>query len=100
MGGRFLASIVGSVIALGASLASQQQAPPTFRSSTDLVRLHVVVRDEQGRPVRGLTKDDFALLDSKKPHAIDIFEEVDRPIAPPALVPIEFPLDVADNRVA
>jgi VWFA-related protein len=88
------------ITALGVSLASQQ-APPVFRSKANLVRLHVVVRDAQGRPVHGLTKADFQIRDSKDPRAIDVFEEVSRPDDDqPALVPVGFPLDVADNRVA
>jgi VWFA-related protein len=90
---------IAAAIATGVTLSSQQ-APPTFRSRADLVQLHVVVRDADGRPVRGLTKDDFALLDAKQPRPIEIFEEVARPALPPALVPAEFPLDVADNRTA
>jgi hypothetical protein len=102
MGGRTLALTLAGALALEATLASQQQAPLTFRSSAELVRLHVVVRDGQGRPVPGLTKDDFALLDSKQPRAIELFEEVSRPAAalPSPIVPAVFPLDVADNRTA
>ena len=36
------------------------QTPPTFRSNTELVEVDVAVTDAQGRPIRGLTKDDFA----------------------------------------
>lgn len=100
MGARTLAVTVVGAVALGASSASQQTTP-TFRSSADLVRLHVVVRDAEGRPVRGLTKADFALLDSSRPRVIDLFEEVARPMdGPPPIVPAAFPLDVADNRSA
>src|SRR5687767_527540 len=100
MGGRSLALTVAGALALGAPLASQQA--PTFRSKADLVRLHVVVRDDQGRAVHGLTKADFALLDTQQPRTIEIFEEVSRPAAalPRPIVPAVFPLDVADNRTA
>ena len=44
-------------------LAAQQppQAPPTFRSSVTLVTVDVVVLDHDGRPVPGLTADDFQI---------------------------------------
>ena len=90
---------VAAAIAAGASLSSQQ-APPVFRSKANLVQLHVVVRDADGRPVHGLTSADFSVVDVKKPRDVAMFEEVSRPPAPPALVPVTFPLDVADNRVA
>jgi hypothetical protein len=35
---------------------------PTFRSRADLVQLDVLVLDEQGEPVRGLTAADFTVL--------------------------------------
>lgn len=100
MGSRLLALTVAGALALGASPASQQ-AQQTFRSKTNLVQLHVIVRDAEGRPVRGLSKADFSLFDSKKPRVIDVFEEVSRPeVDQPSLVPASFPLDVADNRAA
>ena len=104
MGGRTLVLTITGALALGASPASQrpQQTPPTFRSKADLVRLHVVVRDDQGRPVHGLTKDDFAVLDLKQPRVIEVFEEVSQQAAPrpEPIVPVTFPIDVADNRTA
>ena len=38
-----------------------QQAPPTFRSSITLVTVDVVVLDQDGKPVPGLTADDFQI---------------------------------------
>jgi VWFA-related protein len=53
-----------------------QTPQTTFRAKTDLVRLEVIVEDEDGRPVRGLTQADFTLIDRKKPQPISLFEEV------------------------
>jgi len=48
-------------------LSSRPYVPqPTIRVQTGMVDLEVVVRDNHGRPVPGLTKDDFILYDSRK----------------------------------
>ena len=47
------------------------QAP--IRIQTRLVQLEVVVRDNRGRPVPGLTKDDFTLYDAHKLREITSF---------------------------
>jgi len=45
--------------------------------------VNVVVTDKKGEPVRGLTKDDFTLLDSGKPQSISFFaEETNELMAP------------------
>jgi len=50
-----------------------------FRVNTNLVLVNVVVRDKQGNLVRGMTKDDFQLLEDGKPQTIADFgfEDVD-----------------------
>ncbi len=49
------------------------QASPTIRTETRMVQIDVEVRDGQGKPVAGLSKDDFTVADSGKPRAIQIF---------------------------
>jgi VWFA-related protein len=46
---------------------------PAVRVQTDLVLARVVVRDRQGRPVSGLDRSDFEILDNGKPQAITAF---------------------------
>lgn len=46
-------------------------APPA--SASHSIRLNVVVTDKSGNPVRGLTKQDFTLLDDKRPTAVHSF---------------------------
>ncbi len=49
-------------------------AIPTFKSTSRLVLLDVVVTDLNGQPVSGLTKSDFTVLEDKQPQSIVSFE--------------------------
>jgi VWFA-related protein len=66
------------VMALCAATLSGQQpqqppAPAVFRSSTAVVSVDVIVRDNQGNIVRGLTAADFTVLEDGKPQQIQTF---------------------------
>ncbi len=52
----------------------QDEPAPTLRSSSRLVLLDVVVLDSSGKPVTGLSRDDFTVLEDGKPQKIDSFE--------------------------
>jgi len=54
-----------------------QQRLPVFRAKTDLIQLDVVVLDKDGKPVRGLTQNDFTLLEDKTQQRIEGFTAVD-----------------------
>ncbi len=58
----------------------------TFQSKVNLVLVPVVVRDKNGKPVDGLTKEDFNLFDKGKAQTISRFsvEKASLKIAPPA----------------
>src|SRR6476469_8874026 len=90
-----------SVLTLAARpLAQSPQPAPVFRSNVELVEVDVVVRDEHGRPVRGLTKDDFRILEKQTPQPVATFVEVshDYPsltVTPGASTVVE---DIADNQ--
>ena len=47
-----------------------------FRAGVDLVTVDAIVVDNDGRPVTGLTADDFILSVDGKPRTIDAFELV------------------------
>jgi VWFA-related protein len=59
--------------------SAQDQKPPVFRSRIDLMQLDVTVLDRDGRPVRGLTKEDFSLLEDRTPQTIQGFAAIDVP---------------------
>src|SRR6476660_9788529 len=64
--------------------ASSVQPPAQLKVATRLVQVNVVVTDKKGEPIRGLTKDDFTLLDSGKPQTISFFAEETNELMAPA----------------
>jgi VWFA-related protein len=62
----------------------------------------VVVRDKHGSPVTGLTKDDFVVLDEKKPQTIQVFsvQTNQLPTTPGPALPPDFYTNRAGERAA
>lgn len=82
------ARIIGG-IAVGASLfavAGARAQAPQFRARTDLVTLDVTVLDRDRKPVRGLTADDFVIIDGGQTRTLTGFTAVDLPPATAAHV--------------
>ena len=52
----------------------------TFQVEVDYVDVDVVVTDQQGNFVRGLTRDDFEVFEDGKPVKIDTFSTVEIPV--------------------
>ena len=71
----FAVLIIGFVFCLSllTSHFSLLLAQPTFRASSELVVLHVSVRDRGGRYITGLTKDAFTVIDDARPQTIEMF---------------------------
>jgi VWFA-related protein len=76
----------GSAFLLAVSLVLDAQAP-VIRVDTRLVEVNVIVRDQNNRPVEGLTKADFTIFDRNKEQKIALFSvgsvhKFDKPAAP------------------
>ncbi len=68
-----------------------------IRATTRLVQLSVVIHDKEGHPVTGLKKEDFVILDNKKPQAIQTFSvQTNQPSKSSAK---ELPPDTYTNRM-
>jgi VWFA-related protein len=65
------------VLAQDTSAAAPGQ-PPVFRSGADLVAVDVTVVDDRGKPVAGLTRDDFELEVDGKPRTLASAEFISR----------------------
>jgi len=58
---------------------SQVQPVPLFRTGVNLVTVDVSVLDKDRRPVRGLTADDFTILENGLPQPVAAFTAIDLP---------------------
>ena len=122
-----MAGLVSISLALTLALIAQTLSPGEVRLSsrpyvpqapirvqTRLVQLEVVVRDNRGRPVPGLTKDDFTLYDARKLREIASFSistsaapanappkpattQIDAPVHQPASTPPPAPPQPLSN---
>ncbi|HXB55935.1 MAG TPA: VWA domain-containing protein [Vicinamibacteria bacterium] len=69
--------LAGTLALLGADRTPGQEnppSPPTFPAAVELVTVDAVVVDREGRPVPGLTRDDFVISEDGKPLEIARFE--------------------------
>jgi Ca-activated chloride channel homolog len=57
---------------LASSLLTSQERP-TFKAESELVVLHVSVRDRGGRYISGLDRDAFTVIDDGKPQTLAMF---------------------------
>jgi VWFA-related protein len=65
------------------------QQNPTFSADVKVVNLFATVRDKQGQVIRDLTKDDFSLLEDRRPQLIKYFsQESDLPLTLGLLVDV------------
>jgi VWFA-related protein len=100
-----LLTIIAATPLLAAQARPPQPAPQepvaTFRSSVRAIQVDAVVTDEDGTPVRGLTEDDFEIVEKGKPQPITTFEAVDIPIEtqPPDLADSDVVTNEGDGRI-
>jgi Ca-activated chloride channel homolog len=78
-GAAVVAALVSSAMS-SASLHEVAQQPPTFSAKSELVVLHVLVKDSHGAYVGGLPADAFRVSEDQHPQPIKFFETEDAPI--------------------
>lgn len=74
---------LAAVVALALSSAINPkgaQQPPTFSARSELVVLHVLVKDRHGEYVGGLQQRGFRIYDDARPQLIRFFETEDAPV--------------------
>lgn len=72
--------------------AAAAQAPPVFKSGTDVVAVDATVVDDTGRPARGLEARDFQITVDGKPRRIASLQFVSQETAPGKPIPEVPPL--------
>jgi Ca-activated chloride channel family protein len=77
--GRALRVLAFSGVLLPMHPLRAQESETLIRASSRLVLLDVVVTDKAGRPIRGLTQEDFTVLENGAPQKITSFEAVASP---------------------
>jgi VWFA-related protein len=93
--------LIAAIICLaGVSLVFAQSAPPpaapaptpqsAVHVTTRVVQVSVTVQDDRGRPVTGLTKDDFVLFDKGERQQIASFSEQTNVVTTTAAAPNVF----------
>src|SRR5262245_56460609 len=80
MGGGNLASMAPLLLPYVwmALLVPTPQAGPVFPSEVEIITVDAVVVDKDGRPVTGLAREEFRVLEDGKPRDIVSFEEYAR----------------------
>ena len=61
-------------------LAQAPQAPPSFKSTSEIVVLHVSVVDGRAGFVSGLPKEAFSIYEDGRPQPIALFSNDDTPV--------------------
>src|SRR5262245_44021370 len=75
-------------VVLGLVAGTAQERPPiTFSAQAEIILVDVVVLDDQGKPVRGLSREDFTVLEDGRPQPVVGFEARDLAAAGGAAVP-------------
>ena len=77
------------------ALSAVEGQEPTFRSSTRIVPVVTTVTDAQGRLVPGLEREEFTILDNRKPQEITFFQSEVQPFT--VVVMMDFSASMTAN---
>src|SRR5258708_7137344 len=85
-----------TAIAAPQQLSKDDLNTPAVRVTSRLVLVDAVVTDKSGQRIKGLTKDDFTVLENGKPQKVSVFSF--ESVAPPAQQMPALPANVYTNR--
>jgi VWFA-related protein len=105
---RQLVAFASILLLISPLLAQDQKTQFTLKVTTQLVVQTVSVTDKDGKPIEGLTKDDFIVSEDNVPQTVSVFEfeRLDDSAAPKPITiradrnPIPFSALPAQNRIA
>lgn len=80
------------------SRSEKQSKVPLFQTTSRVVNINAVVTDKNGNPVRGLTKDNFTILDNGREQKVGFFSPIDNDAPRPQPQPL--PPDTYTNILA
>jgi len=69
-----VACLVGFAAVSSRIASGQGESRPSFPTQAEAITVDVVVLDDAGQPVRGLTRDDFTLTEGGRPQSVVAFE--------------------------
>ena len=73
--------ILGSAVLLGVLPLARPQETPSFKVEVDVVNILATVRDDGGRLINSLTREDFTLEEEGRPQEIEYFSsDTDLPL--------------------
>jgi VWFA-related protein len=85
---RLLIAVVCAGVAGGGAPAAQQtsaqQPQVTFSAEVNFVEVHAIATDRAGAFVKGLTAEDFEILEDGRPQMLSTFALVDLPVGRPS----------------
>src|SRR6185436_1932428 len=70
--------MIGILSSLWLALWPAPQAAPSFPAEVEIITIDAVVLDRDGRPVSGLTREDFHVFEDGTPREIVSFEAYER----------------------
>jgi Ca-activated chloride channel homolog len=72
-------TLAAAILSLSPRAHLHGQEGPTFSANSELVVLHVTVRDKKGAYVTGLTKDAFNVIEDGQAQTVSLFTDTDTP---------------------
>jgi Ca-activated chloride channel family protein len=71
--------LAAAMLSLTPHVTAHGQDAPTFSANSELVVLHVTVRDKKGAYVSGLTQDAFNVIEDGRAQNVSLFTDTDTP---------------------